>query len=444
MKSETFFSLLSEVSEEKVAAAGIMAMTERKKPPLPRYKWIAAAACLGLICMGIFSLSQVRHSADQTFSSSGDSLQMQESACLPVSSLLGENASASSEAAEETAFVPVGQYDGIYVKQQDAGSDVLARSTGTAVPETTGWFAVSGHTDLQYLIRNDGGAFSLWKFKCFDSEKYPYSDVLELVYGLNSAGEIAAIKVSPPAMDNTDAGKAAQAAIGTNTITDKKDIETIYQILSSLTCLGENRWDLIDYGDAEAETDGQSSSSEAVWLGRSLTLTTGFGNEIDGLKYTAVSDMFYEYSGIAYEPLSGEQASKLCGLLGIEQPEEELSDALTERASKIIISSAYVAELQKPGEHCHGQLENCRLCRPRQSVRTLTGFVSLSPPVRKRILPVCWPSTPLAAPLRLYSVKPLPPQNNCRAAFFPPPVQRRVPSLQKIRPSDKERISLFL
>ena len=105
-------------------------------------------------------------------------------------------------------------------------------------------------------------------------------------------------------MDNTDAGKAAQAAIGTNTITDKKDIETIYQILSSLTCLGENRWDLIDYGDAEAETDGQSSSSEAVWLGRSLTLTTGFGNEIDGLKYTAVSDMFYEYSGIAYEPLS--------------------------------------------------------------------------------------------------------------------------------------------
>lgn len=346
MKSETFFSLLSEVSEEKVAAAGIMAMTERKKPPLPRYKWIAAAACLGLICMGIFSLSQVRHSADQTFSSSGDSLQMQENACLPVSSLLGENASASSEAAEETAFVPVGQYDGIYVKQQDAGNDVLARSTGTAVPETTGWFAVSGHTDLQYLIRNDGGAFSLWKFKCFDSEKYPYSDVLELVYGLNSAGEIAAIKVSPPAMDNTDAGKAAQAAIGTNTIADIKDIETIYQILSSLTCLGENRWDLIDYGDAEAETDGQSSSSEAVWLGRSLTLMTGFGNEIDGLKYTAVSDMFYEYSGIAYERLSGEQASKLCGLLGIEQPEEELSDALTERASKIIISSAYVAELQ--------------------------------------------------------------------------------------------------
>ena len=77
---------------------------------------------------------------------------------------------------------------------------------------------------------------------------------------------------------------------------------------------------------------------------------TGFGNEIDGLKYTAASDMFYEYSGIAYERLSGEQASKLCGLLGIEQPEEELSDASTERASKIIISSAYVA-----GEHCHGQ-----------------------------------------------------------------------------------------
>ena len=347
MKSETFFSLLSEVSEEKVAAAGIMAMTERKRPSPPRFRWIAAAACLGLICMGIFSLSQVRHSANPAPVPGGDSLQMQENACLPVSSLLGETASVASEAAEETAFVPVGQYDGVYVKQPDAGSDVLARSMGTAVPKTTGWFAVSGHTDLQYLIRNDGGAFSLWKFKCFDSEKYPYSDVLELVYGLNAADNIEAIEVCPSAMDNTDAGKAAQAAIGTTTITDKTDIGAVYQILSSLICFGEGRWDLIDCGNAEADAGGQSPSSEAVWLGRSLMLVTDFGNEIDGLKYTAVSNMFYEYSGIAYEPLSAEQSSKLCGLLGIKQPEKKASsDTSTGHESKRIVSPAYVAELQ--------------------------------------------------------------------------------------------------
>ena len=48
-------------------------------------------------------------------------------------------------------------------------------------------------------------------------------------------------------------------------------------------CYGENQWDKIDYGDVEAAADQGASSSEAVRLGRYITLVTSYGNAIDGL-----------------------------------------------------------------------------------------------------------------------------------------------------------------
>ncbi|MBD5534240.1 MAG: hypothetical protein HDQ99_00935 [Lachnospiraceae bacterium] len=88
-------------------------------------------------------------------------------------------------------------------------------------------------------------------------------------------------------------------------------------VLSSLTCYGSDRWDIINYGSADAATDG-TGPLDAVRLGRYLSLVTEYGNEIDSLKYTAVSDMFYEFSGIAYNTLSEEQAQKMCEIFGIE------------------------------------------------------------------------------------------------------------------------------
>lgn len=58
-------------------------------------------------------------------------------------------------------------------------------------------------------------------------------------------------------------------------------------------------------------------SHDAVRLGRYLALTTIHGNVIDGLKYTAVSDVFYEFSGIAYDSLTQEQAAAVREALGI-------------------------------------------------------------------------------------------------------------------------------
>lgn len=48
-----------------------------------------------------------------------------------------------------------------------------------------------------------------------------------------------------------------------------------------------------------------------------MSITTDYGNVMDGLKYTAVSDMFYEFSGIAYSPLTEEQAASVCEMIGI-------------------------------------------------------------------------------------------------------------------------------
>ena len=172
------------------------------------------------------------------------------------------------------------------------------------------------------------------QFSCFDSEEYPYCDVLEIVYQIDSADAISEIVVKPARMDNTDGGKAIQEKIGTYVITDREEIDTIYQILSSLTCYGSNRWDMIDYGDVEAPADAKISSHQAVLLGRYLSIVTDYGNEIDGLKYTAVSDMFYEFSGIAYNRLSTEQAERVSEIFRITENVEDLHNQTNEGSDK--------------------------------------------------------------------------------------------------------------
>lgn len=222
-----------------------------------------------------------------------------------------------TEQMEKLAIVPIGQYSGFYTEVSSAGSSVLSESMGKCIDSVGEWHYVSGHSDLQYLIRNDEQGSSLWKFECFDSSEYPYKDVLELVYQIDSADEITEIEVAPARMDNTDGGKKIQEEIGTHLITDRGAIETMYEVLSGMTCYGNNRWEMIDYGNVEAASDASAQSHEAVRLGRYLSITANYGNVIDGLKYTAVSDMFYEFSGIAYSPLTEEQAASVCEIIGI-------------------------------------------------------------------------------------------------------------------------------
>ena len=326
MKREDISDALGLVDESMISHA-LMVRRKKKKLRSKRNKiWImryAAAAGLCLVCAGVAAIwSVLRHEPESDLPQNGYKVQeqpIQESPepemteqFAPISSLLASNSgNFMAQQTEKYAAVPIEQYSGFYTEVPSAGSSVLAGSMGKSIDNTGEWHYVSGHSDLQYLIRNDGQECSLWKFQCFDSSEYPYDDVLKLVYRIDSADAITEIEVAPARMDNTDAGKKIQEEVGTRKITDRAAIETIYEMLSGMTCYGSGQWERIDYGDVEAAGDGQTPSHEAVRLGRYLSITTDYGNVIDGLKYTAVSDMFYEFSGIAYSPLTEEQAASI-------------------------------------------------------------------------------------------------------------------------------------
>ena len=329
------------------------AQTVKRKRPL-WLKWGVVAACLCLLCVSVIAIPSVlQHESaleeeltDMTSDTNvavGFNAESADAAIieLPETSDEGETFAppekivsiddllASNRCGMDLAAmygkVPIEQYIGIYEKVSSAGSEVLSESTGIKVSGEEGWYYVSGHTDMQYLIRNDSQDYTLWKFLCFDCDEYPYRDVLELVYRVDSAEVITEIEVKPPTMDNTDGGKAIQEKIGIHTITDRTEIDTIYQILASLTCYGEDHWDMIDYGMTDAPVDAEPPH-RAVLLGRYLSIVTDYGNEIDGLKYTAVSNMFYEFSGIAYNKLTTEQAESVYEILGITGSVEKLQD----------------------------------------------------------------------------------------------------------------------
>ena len=333
MKREDISDALGLVDESMISHA---LMVRRKKKKLRSKRnniWImryAAAAGLCLVCAGVAAIwSVLRHEPESDLPQNGYWVQEQPIQEGPEPEM--------QEQTEKYAAVPIAQYSGFYTEVPSAGSSVLAESMGKSIGNTGEWHYVSGHSDLQYLIRNDGQESSLWKFQCFDSGEYPYDDVLKLVYQIDSADAITEIEVAPARMDNTDAGKKIQEEVGTRKITDRAAIETIYEVLSGMTCYGSGQWERIDYGDVEAAGDGQTPSHEAVRLGRYLSITTDYGNVIDGLKYTAVSDMFYEFSGIAYSPLTEEQAASICeiiGIMGYEGEDRQSHDVKTEDAQQ--------------------------------------------------------------------------------------------------------------
>ncbi len=339
MKREDISDAL-ELLDESMISHTLMVRREKKKMRSNRnniwkMRYVAAAAGFCLICAGVAAIwSVLQHEPESGLPQNGYWVQEQpiqegpepemQEQFAPISSLLASNSGNFME--QQTgkyAVVPIEQYSGFYTEVPSAGISVLAESMGKSIDNTEEWHYVSGHSDLQYLIRNDGQESSLWKFQCFDSSEYPYNDVLKLVYRIDSADAITEIEVAPARMDNTDGGKKIQEEVGTRKITDRAAIETIYEVLSGMTCYGSGQWERIDYGNVEAAGDGQTPSHEAVRLGRYLSITTDYGNVIDGLKYTAVSDMFYEFSGIAYSPLTEEQAASICEIVGIVEYEGE-------------------------------------------------------------------------------------------------------------------------
>lgn len=190
------------------------------------------------------------------------------------------------------------------------------QSSEIAEAPTYEFFRVSGHKELQYVILYDLGndKYNLLKFDCIQGDNYAYRDVLELMYGIFSADDIVRIVSRPSEMDNTDAGKAQKQAIGELEITDKEDILAFYNALSTMTCYGSNRWDMV----LNSRDDTPNATLEGARLERYLTIETTQGNQIDAMRYTALGGMFYESGGIAYSALSEEDAAKMAEMLKIK------------------------------------------------------------------------------------------------------------------------------
>lgn len=261
--------------------------------------------------------SNIAESNDNVFDKQ-DHLQDKPESYVDVSMLLASNAGAEEQALKVEP-VEIENYSAHYYKVPSVGSDMLRESVGYEVQGTRKkWYKVSGHEDKQYLIANDDNEYSLWKFESFQKESYPYSDVLQIIYDIHSAKDIAKIIVIPANMDNTDEGRTIQDEIGTDIVTDVKSIETIYNVLSVLTCYGGNHWDRIGLGD-----DAPSAMRSQVRAGRYLTIVTSQGMKIDTLKYTGISGMFYEYGGIAYNALNMEEKKEVEKILNIEMASED-------------------------------------------------------------------------------------------------------------------------
>ncbi len=294
---------------------------------------------------------EIQEASDPNYRQEAASRDVGQEKFVPVYTLLAQKSLTQEEMAAQSVQVSLGEYTGIYEKVSSAEGRVLAESMGAETGWATGWHYVSGHGDLQYLIREEDQDYSLWKFLCFDSGEYPYGDVLRLVYGIDSGEALTQVKIMPATMDNTDGGKKVQKEVGTHMVTDPQAMETLYQALASMTCYGRGRWDLVDYGGVEAAADRETGDHEAVRLGRYLSFTTAWGNEIDGLKYTAVSNMFYEYNGIAYSSLEGQQAQDVWEILGItgpsEEEEQEVGETLLLEADNREAGLDYVNQLQE-------------------------------------------------------------------------------------------------
>ena len=357
-ETQTLYNSITNIEDKYIQEA--LAAKKREKPVW--LKWGAVAACLCLICVSAIAVphllitipnmyeswptpdsgsismldgeqSQIADGEQATLAggertpiTESDQAAKDQEVFVPITSLLASRNNGMENLAAAFGKVSIGEYTGIYESVPSVESAVLSEKRGNSVSDMEDWYYISGHTDMQYLIRNVNEEYSLWKFSCFSNEEYPYCDVLDLVYQIHSADAISEIIVNPARMDNTNGGRAIQEKIGTLKIKDREEIDTIYQILSSLTCYGSNHWDMIDYGDAEAPADEKKSSHQAVLLGRYLSIVTDYGNEIDGLKYTAVSDMFYEFSGIAYNHLSTEQAESMNEILRITESAEGLQN----------------------------------------------------------------------------------------------------------------------
>lgn len=322
MRKEDLFENINEIDEKYIKIADTY---NPKKKSTIWIKCMSVAACLVAIVGIGASVKIANMNQEPSITVADDSNAVEESneeqaipsidqeRFIAIDTLLASaDDSQTKELAKKVCTIQVDKYVALYEAVASVDSEQLKESIGKAIEPNDETYYVSGHNDLQYIIKKTAGTYLLWEFKYFECDKYPYKDVLELIYDVHSEQDIKEICSEPSNVDNSNEGEALQQEIGNLTIKNSDSILSIYKILSSLTCYGPGNWDKINYGQNDA------GMLNAVRMGRYLTLTIENGCRIDGLKYTAVSGMFYEYDGVAYNILSDEDANTVNQILQID------------------------------------------------------------------------------------------------------------------------------
>ena len=177
MKREEISDALGLLDESMIGHT-LKVRSKKKKTRSSRNKiWkvqYVVAASLCLVCIGAAATwSVLQHGSESDLPQEGYTLQehpiqkdlepeMPER-FVEISSLIASNnGNFMVELAEKFANVPIEQYSGFYTEVSSADSSVLSESMGKSIDSTGEWHYVSGHSDLQYLIRNEEQGSSLW------------------------------------------------------------------------------------------------------------------------------------------------------------------------------------------------------------------------------------------------------------------------------------------
>lgn len=341
---ERLFDLIGNLPDDLASQTGAPKKARRKITPKQRNRWIgiAVAACL-VVAVGVWGMNSYHPSVTLD-----DSLKNNHDIGLPGPKLNWPILNGSNNADLIVTTLPVNNRLAEYHQVENPRSipkEQRPQHLGEAYLELENWYLPYGSTGLRYLVHQENdGSHTLWEFSSFavldeetksemadnlensywatvewfsldlNFDPYTYGEVLETIYGITGADDIRSVTVNPANMDNTDEGKKLQKKIGILRVSNRDELNTLYEAIVDMPCYGSDNWELIDLG----ETDPDGGLSNRVRLCRYLTIELSNGTTIDTLKYSAAGGQFYEYHGIAYEPLDDDTAAQMNDIFKIE------------------------------------------------------------------------------------------------------------------------------
>ena len=183
----------------------------------------------------------------------------------------------------------------------------------------------------EFKLNNPAMAHGIDPARPLNLTPYTYADAAKVLYGMTGPEDIERITVRPSNFDNTREGKALQKEIGTQTVRDREAIERFYDVLTRTVCLGASKWDTyvnlpdrFRYSFSPEDPEGKRTyqdrqrDGEQVRAERCLTVRLTDGTILDRWKYDAIKGCFYEYYGVATEPLDEADVYALNAIFGIE------------------------------------------------------------------------------------------------------------------------------